>query len=276
MKQSAIPEKSYGILHQTSHSSAIDQAVEMISQLGYAVVDSGLDNDQICKMSEAFDLAQKDYIQRFGFDRLRLIQEHNTIRAPLISDSRAVAGQFLKLAMSANLMLVLSRLIAGKFILNQQNCIINPPQEGYNQGAWHRDLPYQHFVSSRPLAVNALFCLDDFTFENGATFVLPASHRDEPLPSQSYIQSNAVQVAAKAGSFIVLDCMIFHAGGMNTTQNARRAINHVYTIPYFKQQINLPASLSHLDLTEAEKDLLGFGYLEPLSIADYLSVRTKK
>ena len=39
----------------------------------------------------------------------------------------------------------------------------------HHQSAFHRDLPYQHFTSSRPIAINALFCADEFTNENGAT-----------------------------------------------------------------------------------------------------------
>ncbi len=84
---------------------------------------------------------------------------------------------FLRLATHPKLAEVLGKLIAGKYVLNQQNGVVNPPGESYNQASWHRDLPHQHFVSSSPLAVNALFCLDDFVAANGATFVLPASHK---------------------------------------------------------------------------------------------------
>ncbi len=159
------------------------------------------------------------------------------------------------------------------YILNQQNGVINPPQETYNQGAWHRDLPYQHFITSKPLAINALFCVDDFTFENGATFVLPASHKSENFPSSDYIQRNAIQVEAKAGSFIVLDCMLFHSGGFNKTCFERRAVNHVYNIPFFKQQINIPMNMEDTHLSAEERDILGFSYVEPGSISDYLSKR---
>ena len=167
-------------------------------------------------------------------------------------------------------------MIRGKFILNQQNGSINPPQESYNQGAWHRDLPYQHFVSTKPLAINALFCIDDFTFQNGATFVLPASHKSEAFPSEKYIRKNAIQVEAKAGSFIVLDSMEFHTGGFNKTNLERRGVNHLYTIPYFKQQINIPRNLKNVDLSDEEKDILGFGCMEPESISGYFSTRTGK
>jgi ectoine hydroxylase-related dioxygenase (phytanoyl-CoA dioxygenase family) len=85
-----------------------------------------------------------------------------------------------------------------------------------------------------------------------------------------------VQVQAKAGSFILLDCMVFHAGGFNNTNLERRAVNHVYNIPYFKQQINIPNNMKGANLSEEEKDILGFNYIEPSSISHYLSTRAGK
>ncbi len=168
---------------------------------------------------------------------------------------------------------VLGKLIFGKFILNQQNGVINPPGETYSQGAWHRDLPYQHYVSNTPLAVNALFCVDDFTQENGSTFVLPASHRAVNFPSESYIQRNALSVEARAGQYILMDCMLFHSGGINRSKVERRSVNHVFTIPYFKQQINLPELMQNVVLEPIQKEIFGFNYQEPMSIDQYLKDR---
>ncbi|HCS29385.1 MAG TPA: phytanoyl-CoA dioxygenase, partial [Spongiibacteraceae bacterium] len=134
-------------------------------------------------------------------------------------------------------------------------------------------LPYQHYTSSTPLAVNALFCVDDNTLENGAAFVLPASHKAIAFPSESYLRKNAVQVNAKAGQYILLDCMLFHSGGFNRTAKERRAINHVFSIPYFKQQINLPENMHADDLSPEAQALLGFNFQEPASIASYLASR---
>jgi ectoine hydroxylase-related dioxygenase (phytanoyl-CoA dioxygenase family) len=95
---------------------------------------------------------------------------------------------FLELAANPRILKICRTLVADYVTLNQQNGIINPPNgQRYNQAAWHRDLPYQHFTSSRPLAINALFCIDAFTVENGATKVLPASHREEAFPSDAFI-----------------------------------------------------------------------------------------
>jgi ectoine hydroxylase-related dioxygenase (phytanoyl-CoA dioxygenase family) len=267
-----IPTESYGILLQEMSESALDEAAESVRNLGYAILDSGYTSSELISISDEFNRTQEGYIDIYGESRLRSLDEIHTIRSPLTHGGE----EFLRLALNENLLFILNKLISGKFILNQQNGVINPPQEAFNQGAWHRDLPYQHFITTKPLAINALFCVDDFTFENGATFVLPASHKSEKFPSDKYIQKNAIQVQAKAGSFILLDCMLFHAGGSNKTNSARRAVNHVFNIPYFKQQINIPMNIQSVNLSAEERDILGFNYAEPNSIKDYLSKRTGK
>ena len=164
------------------------------------------------------------------------------------------------------------------FILNQQNGIVNPASsEHYSQSPFHRDLPYQHFVSTRPLAINALFCIDPFTSDNGATWVVPASHKEEAFPSEPVLRAQRRQVAAPAGSFLVLDCMIWHGGGQNQTNRDRRAVNHVYTIAMMRQQIDLPAFLGE-DFTQdpASRQLLGFGHPQPRSVRDYLEMNAAK
>jgi ectoine hydroxylase-related dioxygenase (phytanoyl-CoA dioxygenase family) len=70
--------------------------------------------------------------------------------------------------------------------------------------------------------------------------------------------------------------MTFHGGGFNSTQKERRAVNHLFNIPYFKQQINLPRAMDAASLTDAEREMLGFVYQEPGSIEDYLAARSGK
>jgi ectoine hydroxylase-related dioxygenase (phytanoyl-CoA dioxygenase family) len=264
---SNIPIRSYGVLAQDNPVSKLDEVAEQVRRIGYAILDSNYTTDELSQLSEAFNQTRINYVQNYGEERLRSVDEFHTVRAPLIHGDPA----FVRLATNQNLLSVLGKLISGKFILNQQNGVINPPGETYNQGAWHRDLPYQHFVSNTPLAVNALFCVDDFTQENGSTFVLPASHRAVNFPSTSYIQKNALQVVAKAGQYILLDCMLFHSGGYNCTNVERRAVNHIYTIPYFKQQIKLPELMQNAVLDPVQKDIFGFNYQEPVSIDQYLN-----
>ncbi len=63
-----------------------------------------------------------------------------------------------------------------------QNGVINRPERVQAQTGWHRDLNYQHWVPSKPLAVSALVCLEDFNVETGGTAFLPSSHKFEAFP----------------------------------------------------------------------------------------------
>ncbi|OAF01215.1 phytanoyl-CoA dioxygenase [Bradyrhizobium centrolobii] len=270
--QNEVPRR-YGILEQAQSTNEVERTCESIRQLGYGVIDGGYSREQLAMLADAFDQVQQSYASRHGgIEVLRSIDEHNTIRLPLAHDPL-----FLELATNSRILDICSRLISGYAVLNQQNGVINPPNgKQYNQGAWHRDLPYQHFVSSRPLAINALFCLDAFTIENGATMVLPASHRQEAFPSDHFVKTQALQVSASAGSFIVLDCMVFHSGGVNTTARPRRAVNHVYTIPLIRQQIDLPSALGDGFTGDSKlRRLLGYDVHQPGSVAEYLAGRPK-
>ncbi len=263
----------YGIRDQVSSATAVDRAVEQLQLLGYAIVDGGYSKEDLERFSAVFANAQSKMNDLYGLDRLIAMDEHNTIRVPMLYDR-----SFVDLATNRNIAEICRRLIGDVFVLNQQNGVINPGKAArYNQGSYHRDLPYQHYVSSRPLAINALFCLDEFTVDNGATYVVPASHKQEAFPSDEMVEALQVQATAPAGSFIVLDCMVYHAGGVNHTDKPRRAVNHVYTIPLLKQQLSLPKTLGE-DFTSDPglRRLLGYDYEVPASLDAYYADRLKK
>jgi ectoine hydroxylase-related dioxygenase (phytanoyl-CoA dioxygenase family) len=267
-------QSRYGVIEQTTSRTDIDFVCESIQRLGYGVLDGGYSSEWLSALSDKFEsVRERYYIEYGGREALRALDEHNTIRLPMYYELI-----FLELATNPRILEICRRLISGYVVLNQQNGVINPARsERYNQGAWHRDLPYQHFVSSRPLAINALFCLDSFTIENGATKVLPASHRQEAFPSDSFVEHQAVAVSAPAGSFIILDCMTFHTGGINSTDRSRRAVNHVYSIPLLRQQIDLPSALGDTFTENGElRQLLGYGVSTPGSIGKYLAIRAAK
>lgn len=265
-----IPTARYGVLEQQAVDDDVASAAEDLRRLGYCVFDGGFSATELAELSDAFDRLQKTYVGRHGMQQLGAIDELNTIRAPLLHDE----PWFVRLASWPRLLRLIGQMIAGRYILNQQNGVINPPGQRYNQGAWHRDLPYQHFVADRPLALNALFCLDAFREDNGATFVLPGSHLHGPFPSEAFLAREALQVTAPAGSFLVLDAMTFHCGGVNRSERPRRAVNHVYAIPHIRQQIGLSAGLANANgLTAEQRMLFGLGTEEPRTVAEYLARR---
>jgi hypothetical protein len=267
-------DESYGIRERFVSSTAAEEAYELLRFQGYCVVDSGLGDSEIHRLRLAFDEGHKTYIQRYGarFD-LEALGENHTIRV-----LPAVAPVFLTLIENPPLRALLDLIFGGSVILNQVNGLFNPPSGAtFSQRRWHRDLPYQHYVASRPLAVNALFCLDDFTLENGATEVAPGTHKEEKFPSEAALSEIARTIEASAGCFLVLDAMTFHTAGTNTTDKPRRAVNHVYAIPPFRQQIALEIALDgSLAVPENMRQLLGFGRLEPRTVEEWLETRQAK
>lgn len=263
-----LPSSTYGVAQNVSNINDYDRKCEDIKNLGYTVISSGYTESTIENYQILFNKTRESYINKYGESFLKEINEYHTIRAPLFYEK-----SFIDIAVNEHLTKLLKALFDGIFILNQSNGVINPPIEDYNQGAWHRDLPYQHFVSSKPLSANALYCVDDFTIENGATAVIPASHKSEAFPSKDFINNHAIQIEARAGDIIVMDSMVFHGGCKNNSDKERRGINHVYSIPFFKQQINIPNNISEAGLNEQQKEILGFKFKEPQSVDHFFKSR---
>jgi ectoine hydroxylase-related dioxygenase (phytanoyl-CoA dioxygenase family) len=267
------PVPRYGVLTQSISTDDLSQAVENLRLLGFAIIDAGYTTAQIADLQSRFEDVRTKAFVEYGAEVLRAIDEHNTIRCPLATDSA-----FLRLATNERVLGLCERLIGRVFILNQQNGIVNPcDAKMYNQAFYHRDLPYQHFVSSRPLAINALYCLDEFTAENGSTLLIPGTHKEEAFPSDDFIRANERIVTAPAGSFLVLDCMVYHRGGSNRSGKDRRAVNHMYTIGLMRQQLDLPAMLGETFTADPRlRRLLGFDYAAPRSAAEYYEGRRRK
>ena len=269
MSESA-PVPRYGVLRQTTVADDLAAAAESIGTLGFAVLDAGFTPKQIDELSFRFDQVHSKSLATYGADRLRALDEHNTIRCPLSLDP-----VFLSLAMNPRILALAKLLMQTGVTLNQQNGIINPGSGAtYNQAYYHRDLPYQHFVSSRPIAINALYCVDDFTLDNGSTLVVPATHKVESFPSDDFVRMNERAVTAPAGAFIVLDCMLYHCGGQNRSGRDRWAVNHVYSIGLMKQQIDLPRYLGKGYSSDPEvRSLLGYGASVPNTLEEYYTGR---
>ena len=80
------PVRRYGVKEQTPSRDAVDQAIESLGLLGFAVVDGGYGAAELDRFAEHFDRAHAALVARYGLDALREIDEHNTIRAPLTID----------------------------------------------------------------------------------------------------------------------------------------------------------------------------------------------
>ena len=231
---------AYGIVERATPATDAARVAERIRLAGYAVVPSGLSSAEVADLGTRLDRVMARQVEEFGgAERLASIGDALTARCPLVYDEA-----FVGLAAHPVVLAVCRELMGDYVILMQQNGVINPSGQRHTQVAYHRDLPYQHFVSSRPLAVSALFCIEPFTASTGATTMIPGSHRMEQFPSDAVAAELDTAVSADPGSFIVFDSMVFHRAGENRSGRPRRAINQVFATPIIAQQISLPDALN--------------------------------
>jgi ectoine hydroxylase-related dioxygenase (phytanoyl-CoA dioxygenase family) len=231
--------KTHAVREFQRNEDEDDFRVEEIRNVGYTVVESGLAPDELQLIREKIDgIYERQLAEIGGEERLRLINDANLARCLVGYDE-----YFIRLAAHPRLVSICRRVLGENFILMSQNGVLNRPADEHYQVTWHRDLNYQHFVSSRPLALSALFCIDEFSEETGGTYLLPASHKSEVFPSAEYVRAHQRQVRAAPGAVLVFDAMVYHRTGHNRSGRVRRAVNHIYTLPLIKQQISLPRML---------------------------------
>lgn len=114
---------------------------------------------------------------------------------------------------------------------------------------------------------NTMWALTDFTIENGATRVVPGSHRADrsPLPFGEPVEVQYAEM--KAGSVLVFDGSIWHGGGANRTSERRLGLAMNYCAGWIRQQENqqlgIPLEVAR-GFSERLRKLVGFGLYKRL------------
>jgi ectoine hydroxylase-related dioxygenase (phytanoyl-CoA dioxygenase family) len=112
--------------------------------------------------------------------------------------------------------------------------------------------------------VSTIWAFDDFTGNNGATEIVPGSHRwperRPPAPDE------IVQVLMPAGSVVVFVGNLLHRGGANTAGTSRLAITPQYCAPWMRQLENMtlavPPALAARYSARVQA-LLGYSVVDP-------------
>jgi ectoine hydroxylase-related dioxygenase (phytanoyl-CoA dioxygenase family) len=88
-----------------------------------------------------------------------------------------------------------------------------------------------------PIICNTMWAITDFTEENGATRLIPGSHKrtEAPNPLEHY---DSIAAEMPKGSVLVWVGSLWHGGGANTTDTRRVGIAMNYCAGYVRQQEN--------------------------------------
>jgi len=130
---------------------------------------------------------------------------------------------------------LLDRLLMPNFLLSQLQAIrIGPGETGqllhFDDGMYPVPRP------RAPLSAATIWAITDFTADNGATVVIPGSHRwgDNRQPTKA---DERVSVVMPAGSVVFFVGTLWHGGGANrTTDEHRLAVTAQYCQPWLRPQ----------------------------------------
>jgi ectoine hydroxylase-related dioxygenase (phytanoyl-CoA dioxygenase family) len=113
----------------------------------------------------------------------------------------------------------------GYWMNTSQMMVVGP---GEKAQILHRDSSnWPHFPWPMPeLTVSCMFAINDFTLENGATQVVPGSHRWESAERRA-TADEITQAVMPAGSVLMYSGNVIHAAGENRTRDQLRYGMHL-------------------------------------------------
>jgi len=99
-----------------------------------------------------------------------------------------------------------------------------------DDGLWPIPRPHPHFLC------NTVIAIDDFDEENGATHIVPYSHKWNHAVDP---KAKSIQVTMKSGSALLWVGGMWHAGGANVSKDRERlALFISHNVGYLRQQEN--------------------------------------
>ena len=231
----------------------VDEVVAGLDEVGYAIVEDVLSPEQVAEtkaeMRRVLDSTPYGRNDFEGFGTKRVYA--------LFGKTRVWDGP----ATSPLLLGVLDRILGPAYQLSAPTGIEIGP--GEKAQVIHRDdsiypLPKPH----QEVVLNTMWPLDDFTEENGATRIIPGSHRFDERPAGV----ETVGAEMRAGSVMFYLGSVWHGGGANQTDQTRLGVILEYVAGWLRPQENhllaVPRDVA-VTLPERLQELLGYNIYPP-------------
>jgi hypothetical protein len=265
---------------------AHDKLFEVLDRNGCVIVEGALSPDQLAGMNADLDqlIASTtpgvpnhiEFMQPFyGFDTIRIdgLPGKSKTYVDVLQHERllAVADHYLQPH-------------CVHFLLNTAQLIqIGPGETAQDlhrdDQAWMHHPKHAHAdpFSQPQLEVQALYALSEFTAENGATRVVPGSHR-WPLDREPEAHE-IVQAEMPAGSAVYYLGSTMHSGGANqTTDQSRRGVFTGFVVGWLRTEENFFLSTpieAVREMPERVQGLLGYDNYLGIGVVDVGSPRAR-
>lgn len=201
-----------------------------LEEQGYAIVPDVLDGDEVAALRAALD----DLHDRLGTTPSR--NDFEGRRTRRVYNLLAHGPRWATIPVHpAVLPLVEGVLDEGCLVSSLSSIAIGP---GEVAQPIHADdqlipLPKPHVAT----VCNTMWALTDFTEDNGATRLVPGSHREDRSPDYGH-PYDSVPAEMAAGSVLVWHGSLWHGGGANATEHDRVGIAMNYCAGWVRQQEN--------------------------------------
>ena len=248
----------------------LGRALAALELQGCCVVEGVVSPGLIDQIRPAMYRCRTRIEQEIGPERLARAGELGVLRIMLKFEP-----VFFRLLELPEMIAIIDATVSPSAILHLQNGFILPSYATdatprVFQNRYHRDFP--RYLDGYRASINALLAIDNFTRENGATFVVPGSHqRAEPL-SEATLQALGFPVECEAGSMLLFDSTLWHAAGNNASGRDRLAINQQFTRSWIKQQIDYVRALGEPEVLRhppRTQQLLGYYTRVVTSLDEY-------
>lgn len=224
---------------------SIERCVEDIKLKGYTIIEDKF-NFNVESIKKEIDNLYVKELSDFGYDNLLKINDIGVVRNPIFQ-SKLIR----QVAFHEIFRIICKNFFGSQYILHVNRAVVSDPSITHPANVWHREPPYQNYISDNPFALTVIYFPDGSNQFNSGVEVLPGSHKWTNFPSDDYVLTNAVTPNIRPGEAIVIDSSLFHRGGVGASER-RRSIVTIFTSPLIKQQTNIAEMV-----VENYPDLLG-------------------
>ena len=204
-----------------SGAMRVEQACFELDLYGFTVLPSVIPETESLELAGILDEADA---------RIGIEYAYDDAFARLVPCAPALAPQLMALVDNPQVLAVLEAVLGEDIVLGSMNCRIVRPGDP-DQGL-HSDIPAVHRkVIGPPVMLQAVWMIDGFSEEKGATRIVPGSHRHaESYPPTGLAIPHAIQPTGPAGSVMIFNGQCWHGGGANRSQQRRRAVFGHYRV----------------------------------------------
>ncbi|MGE5500667.1 MAG: phytanoyl-CoA dioxygenase family protein [Ignavibacteriales bacterium] len=227
--------------------------LENIRRDGFTIVENAIEPDLIDALNEALERLERELSAK---PAMNLFEGHHTVR---IYNLLAYGEPFTKVPVHQNVLPVIEGVLdSGCLISSLSSIAIDPGESAQPIHADDMVIPLDK--PHRAIVCNSMWALTDFTDANGATRLVPGSHK-KPNPEYGG-QYETIPAEMAKGSVLVWDGALWHGGGANRTDRRRTGIAMNYCAGFIRQQENQQLGLSP-DLVKTFEprlqELVGYG-----------------